>query len=100
MKFGYNNSSSLVIKGEGINIYCITLHVICCTHSNAESDWDYLSLLCSLFSLCKDNIIVVIKLCRSFSFSVGIPGLVLLCLLSPLSCPLKPQLVEVDGNPS
>ena len=41
MKFGYNNSSSLVIKGEGINIYCITLHVICCTHSNAESDWDY-----------------------------------------------------------
>jgi len=31
----------------------------------------------------------------SFSLSAGIPGLVLRCLLSPLSCPLSPQLVQV-----
>jgi len=34
------------------------------------------------------------------NFSASIPGLVLWCLLSPLSCPLKPQLVEADGRPS
>jgi len=34
------------------------------------------------------------------SLSADISGLVLWCLLSPLSCPLNPQLVEADGCPS
>jgi len=58
----------------------------------------HLSSLCSLFSPCAYDIIVVINLC--FSLSAGISGLVLWCLLFPLSCPLNPQLVEEDGRPS
>ena len=42
--------------------------------------------------------IVVINLC--FSVSAGISGLVLWCLLSPLSCPLNPQPIEAGGSPS
>jgi len=47
----------------------------------------HLSSLCSLYSPCTCDIIVVINLC--FSFSADIPGLVLRCLLSPLSCLLS-----------
>ena len=58
----------------------------------------HLCSLRSLYSPCTYDIIVVINLC--FSLSAGISGLVLRCLLSPLSCPLNPQLVEADGRPS
>jgi len=50
------------------------------------------------YSACTYDIIVVINLC--FSFSAGIPGLVLWCLLSPLFRPLNPQPVQADGRPS
>ena len=57
-----------------------------------------LSSLCSLYSTWSYHTIVVINLC--LSFSAGIPGLVLWCLLTPRSCPLSPQLVEADGCPA
>jgi len=71
------------------------------SHSSAAINLDYWRTSCdaplltplSLLSmyLCTYIYIVVINLC--FSFSVGIPGLV-----STLSCPLNPQVVEADGH--
>ncbi|KAM4527498.1 zinc finger CCHC domain-containing protein 9 isoform 2-T2 [Odontesthes bonariensis] len=39
------------------------------------------------------------KDCPEHQAATGIPGLALWCLLSPHSCPFKPQLVEADGRP-
>ena len=57
----------------------------------------HLSSLCSRFSPCSYDI-VVSTLC--ISLLEGIPGLVLRCLLPPLSCPNNPHPVEADGLPS
>ena len=86
----------------GLKLSFLTKLIVSSCSGDPETSHSYAAIgqdcsLCSLFLSCKNNIIVVINLC--FSFSAGFPGLVLWCLLAPLSCPLKPELVEADGRP-
>jgi len=84
----------LIVRGGSGEFETSYSYAAICLNCSNDFPWCTFPHFALFFSPCTYDIIVIIVINSCFSFSAGISGLVLWCLLSPLSYPLKPHLVE------